>query len=78
MATFVRFYKLSQIPAALCIGYTTRKECQETNQPEIISNVSGVTIGIIGSYVWPGVAAVYGYKNYNQKDEKISKTNTYV
>ncbi len=65
--TFTRFYKYSQIPAALCIGYIVRKESLELNQPEVMSNISGMTMGIICSYVWPGMALAYGYVQYNDK-----------
>lgn len=71
MSTLRKLYKYSQIPAALCIGYIIRKDAIENKQPEIISNISGVTIGIICSYVWPGMAMAYGYVKYN--DQQLMK-----
>lgn len=62
--SFSRFYKVTQLPAALCIGFITRQDFIDKDQPEFISNVSGITIGIIGSFVWPGLAAMYSYTNY--------------
>ena len=70
---FSGFYKVSQIPAALCIGYITRQDFVEKKQPEFISNVSGITIGILGSFVWPGLAAVYSYSSYT--DNNSNKNN---
>lgn len=72
MAYLGRFYRFSQIPAGLFIGYVIRDDFIDKNQPEFICNLSGVTIGILGSFVWPILMGAYGYVNYeNYERNKI-------
>lgn len=63
-SAFVLAYRVFQVPSALLIGNWVRNESLEAKEPTIISNISGVTCGILGSFVWPLVPVVYGYQEY--------------
>jgi len=65
----LKVYKYGQIPTAFLFGYLIREESLDCKQPEFISNVAGVTCGILGSYVWPAVPFVYGYKHFNDSKD---------